>query len=198
MSAEHTLLLVDDEPEILDALRRALRGQGYRILTTTSPREALRLLDEGGVDLLLSDIDMPEMDGVELVSRTRRAHPRVARLLLTGDASLRSALHAINEGEVHRYLLKPWQRDELRAVIRDALERLDERRRDADADGRAAVRRRMLAALEREHPGISRIARQDGVHVIDGERVRRLVGEISWPTVRELFDAGADPASKAG
>src|SRR5512142_3026871 len=94
-----TVLIVDDEPEILNTLRRQLRGDGYRMLTTTSPTEALTLVASGEVD--------------ELVAAIRRDHPAVVRLLLTGDSSLESALDAINRGEVFRYLTKPWDREAL-------------------------------------------------------------------------------------
>lgn len=166
----HTLLLVDDEPEILAGLRRTLRREGYRLLTTTSPHEALQLLDDS-VDLIMSDIDMPEMSGLELISRTRRAHPDVVRVLLTGDASLDSAVRAINDGEVHRYLTKPWERDQLCATLREALGRLDELRRSAAVDRTAAARDALLEGLAREHPGIRRVAREDGVYVIDVARL---------------------------
>jgi DNA-binding NarL/FixJ family response regulator len=122
----HALLLVDDEPEILEALRRTLRTEGYQLFATERPADALRIVDAERVNLILSDIDMPGMSGLELVSRVRRTHPRIIRILLSGVASLESALRAINEGEVHRYLTKPWETPELRTTIREALERFDD------------------------------------------------------------------------
>jgi CheY-like chemotaxis protein len=187
---KHTLLLVDDEPEILDGLRRTLRSEGYRLLTTTSPIEALEILAKGGVDLLLSDIDMPDMSGIELVARVRRDHPDVVRLLLTGDASLDSALVAINEGEVHRYLTKPWSKETLTATLRQALDRLEELRRAAAADARATARERLLAELEREHPGIRDAAFDGDTYVLDGARVDALLGAA--PALRSAHGADLD------
>jgi CheY-like chemotaxis protein len=184
---KHTLLLVDDEPEILDGLRRTLRNEGYRLLTTTSPLEAIEILARGGVDLLLSDIDMPEMSGIDLVARVRRDHPDVVRLLLTGDASLESALTAINEGEVHRYLTKPWTKETLTATLRSALDRLEELRRAAAADARAGAHERLLAELEREHPGIRDAAFDGDAYVIDAARVRTLLGAA--PSLRPARSA---------
>jgi response regulator RpfG family c-di-GMP phosphodiesterase len=127
--SQYTLLLVDDEPAIVAALRRTLRGRGYRILGATDPLEALKILDSEQVDLVISDIDMPQMTGLELVAQIRRVRPEVVRILLTGRGTLDSALRAINDGEVHRFLTKPWSDEELRSTIEHALARLEELRR---------------------------------------------------------------------
>lgn len=192
----HTILIVDDEPEVLESLRRTLRKEKYRILTTTSPREALELVEHQGVDLLLSDIDMPEMTGVELVAKIRTEHPHVVRLLLTGDASLDSAIQAINDGEVHRYLTKPWGTRELRETLRRALERLEELRRVADAEQSLDLRERLLAELESEHPGIRDIRLDGDVYVLDTERLasRLLQLGLPDPVERTLPDFDGDVA----
>jgi DNA-binding NtrC family response regulator len=184
----HTILIVDDEPEVLDSLRRILRAEEYRILTSQSPEEALQLVDSGGIDLLLSDVDMPGMSGLELVSRVRRSHPEVVRMLLTGRASLESALQAINDGEVHRYLTKPWDKAALRETLRQALDRLDELRRVAAAARTATLREKILAELEREHPGIGSVERQDGIYVLDARRLDGLVEQIAAPGLRSFFE----------
>jgi len=169
---EHTVLAVDDEEEVVEPLRRALRRQPYRFIGVTSPLAALAQLEAGGVDVLIADIDMPEMSGIELVRRVRAAHPDVVRILLTGDASLESAMAAINEGEVHRFLTKPWDKEELRDTIRGALDRIEELRRTASAAHRVQIRDQLLAELEAEHPGIRDVELTDGVYVIDEEKVR--------------------------
>jgi DNA-binding NarL/FixJ family response regulator len=121
--SQETLLLVDDEQDVVDALARTVRDRGYRILAATSGTKAMELLEQEKVDLLISDIDMPDMSGLELVTRVRKSKPDVVRFILTGVASLESAMAAINEGEVHRYLTKPWDTEELRSAIRDGLDR---------------------------------------------------------------------------
>jgi two-component system, probable response regulator PhcQ len=175
---EHTVLLVDDEAEIVESLRRTLRAQSYRVIGTTSPFDALDLCERENVDLVVADIDMPGMNGLELVARIRRTHPHVVRILLTGDASLESALHAINEGEVHRYLTKPWNKDELRETLRLALDRLEEIRRGAAADRVARAREAMLSELESAHPGIRAVDYQNGVYTLDSGRMAELGGRI--------------------
>jgi YesN/AraC family two-component response regulator len=176
-----TILIVDDEAEVLESLRRVLRHEPYRLITTTKPAEALRLLEENPVDLLISDIDMPELSGIELVARAKKSRPDVLRILLTGGASLDAVVRAINEGEVHRYLTKPWDKAELIETLRQAVARLDELRRTNQAARNAELRRRILVELEREHPGVSAVEMDDGVYVLDLERLEPLIaGHDGW------------------
>lgn len=108
-----TVLVVDDEPNILSAMRRLFRATGWRILTAGDGQEALALLAKEPINAVLSDMRMPGMDGVQLLERVRLAWPHVARLLLTGQADLGSTIAAINRGCLHRYIAKPWNDDEL-------------------------------------------------------------------------------------
>ena len=194
MSDAPTVLVVDDEPEILASLRRTLRKESFELLTTTSPIEALQLLAERRVDLLIADIDMPELNGLELVARVRRDHPEVIRMLLTGDASLDSALSAINDGEVHRYLTKPWDKGHLRATIREALERLEELR---PAGGNTRARHAaVIAALERDHPGIAEARRENGAYVVDETRIGDLIESLMTLRLDAMFDEDSDATTR--
>jgi len=130
---EPCILLVDDEQEILEALCRTLRGNGYRFFEATSATQALNVLERQPVDLLVSDIDMPETSGLDLMARVKNDYPHVGRIILTGVASLGSALRAINDGGVQRFLTKPWETEELRTAVRESLAR-DEVPRGARED----------------------------------------------------------------
>jgi DNA-binding NarL/FixJ family response regulator len=118
-----SILLVDDEPRVLESLTRNLRGHAYRVLTAGSGNEALTTLALHRVDVVVSDHQMPGMTGVELLSAIARDFPGIARLLLTGNMTLPVALSAVNQGQVHRLLLKPCPPDELIASIGDGLAR---------------------------------------------------------------------------
>ncbi|MDC6169609.1 HD domain-containing phosphohydrolase [Paucibacter sp. XJ19-41] len=118
-----TLLAVDDEPNILAALRRLFRATGWRILTAGHADEALAVLAAEPVNAVLSDMRMPGMDGVQLLERVSLSWPHAARLLLTGQADLGSTIAAINRGRVHRYIAKPWSDDELVLTLRQVEER---------------------------------------------------------------------------
>lgn len=118
-----TLLFVDDEPSILSALRRLFRPHGYRILIAESGAAGLAILEQEAVDLIISDMRMPEMDGATLLKQVRSRWPRTIRILLTGYADITSTVAAINEGEIFRYVAKPWDDNDLLNIVRDALER---------------------------------------------------------------------------
>jgi response regulator RpfG family c-di-GMP phosphodiesterase len=118
-----TLLAVDDEPNILAALRRVFRATGWRILTAGSAEAALALLASEAVDAVLSDMRMPGMDGAQLLEQVSQRWPRTARLLLTGQADLASTIAAINRGRLHHYIAKPWNDDELVLTLRQVAER---------------------------------------------------------------------------
>lgn len=119
-----TVLCVDDEPNVLSALRRALRAPGLHLLAANSGPEALALLAQQPVDLVISDMRMPEMLGSELLARVQTGWPDIIRVVLTGQADLNDTIEAINRGSIFRYLQKPWNDDELRQVVRQGLERL--------------------------------------------------------------------------
>jgi response regulator RpfG family c-di-GMP phosphodiesterase len=121
--APPTLLLVDDEPSILSALRRLFRPCGYRILTAEGGAAGLDLLARENVDLVISDMRMPEMDGAQFLERVRAEWPRAVRILLTGYADMTATVNAINKGEIYRYIAKPWDDHDIVLIVRDALER---------------------------------------------------------------------------
>lgn len=122
-AAPATLLFVDDESSILSSLKRLFRPHGYRILTAGGGAEGLTLLEKEQVDLVVSDMRMPEMDGAHFLEQVRNRWPRIVRILLTGYADVGSTIAAINRGEIYRYVAKPWDDNEIVLTIRDALER---------------------------------------------------------------------------
>ena len=121
--ASPTLLFVDDEPSILSALRRLFRPHGYRILVAESGMAGLSILEQETVDLIISDMRMPEMDGATFLKEARQRWPNAMRILLTGYADVTSTVAAINDGEIYRYISKPWDDHEIVNTVREALER---------------------------------------------------------------------------
>jgi len=116
-----TLLLVDDEENILNSLRRILRSEPYALLTCNDGETALQLMEQQPVDLVISDARMPGMDGASLLAQVQQRWPSCLRILLTGYADLTTTVKAINEGHIYRYISKPWDDNELRLIIRQAL-----------------------------------------------------------------------------
>lgn len=118
--AARTLLLLDDEQNILRALNRLLRRDGYKILTARTPQEAFTLLAENEVHVIMSDQRMPETTGTEFFSSVKRMYPATVRLILSGYTDLKSVTEAVNHGAIYKFLIKPWDDEELRAEIAQA------------------------------------------------------------------------------
>ena len=124
MERRHTILVVDDEPDVVQSVKDLLRLD-YKVVGTTRPDEALSILEQQPIDVVMTDQRMPEMTGVQFLSRVKGPCPEATRLLFTGYADIRAVIDAINEGHVYRYITKPWDPDELQAIIREACERHD-------------------------------------------------------------------------
>lgn len=116
-----TVLLVDDEESILNSLRRLLRGQPYNVLLATSGAQALEILAQQPIDLVMSDARMPNMDGATLLAYVHLHYPHTTRIMLTGYADPSAIIKAINEGQIHRYISKPWHDEELLLTLRQSL-----------------------------------------------------------------------------
>jgi DNA-binding NtrC family response regulator len=121
MNDKPVLLFVDDEERIVKLLKIMFRSE-YEVYTATSAREALAVLETIPVDVLISDQRMPEITGIQLLSQVRERWPETVRLLLTGYSDLVAIVGAVNEGEVYRFINKPWNQAELRAVIAEAVD----------------------------------------------------------------------------
>ncbi|MBP6801919.1 MAG: response regulator [Zoogloea sp.] len=129
---ERTLLLVDDEENILSSLRRLLRRDGYTILTATGGKAGLELMATQPVDVIVSDQRMPGMTGVEFLQKAKEMDPDSVRMVLSGYTDLQSVTDAINQGDIYKFLTKPWDDAMLRANINEAFQRKllgDENRR---------------------------------------------------------------------
>jgi len=125
MQHPHTVLFVDDEVNILKALQRLLRTERMNVLCASRGEEALELLQKHPVQVVVSDQRMPEMTGVDFLSRVRERSPDIVRMMLTGYTEMDIAVDAINQGEIYRLITKPWNDDELRATIRQAFDHAD-------------------------------------------------------------------------
>ncbi len=172
---ERTILVLDDELAIRVALERALRGEGYTVLLADTADEALRLLHEHEVQVILSDHMMPEMTGLEFLRLMRDRFPAATRIMLTGHADVDTTIAAINDAETYRFLTKPWDDLELRTVVYLAFQHAELER--ANRQLITLVRREMeiVAKLEEQHPRISSVVRDArGAVVLSDEELRDL------------------------
>lgn len=113
------VLFVDDEPLILNALRRMLRNEGFELFFTSDPLNATRIVGEERIDVVVSDHMMPEMNGVELLSLVRSLHHHTVRVMMTGQANLDATIRAVNEGSIHRFIEKPWHDAQLKRILHE-------------------------------------------------------------------------------
>jgi DNA-binding NtrC family response regulator len=121
----YSILLVDDEPNVLKALQRVFRQENYQIVTASNADEALQFLVKEPVQLIISDFKMPGMNGGELLRQVKASYPDTIRIMLTGHADTAAVMGAIKEGAVYKFILKPWNDDDLRVTVGLALEQYD-------------------------------------------------------------------------
>ncbi|HYX93117.1 MAG TPA: response regulator [Myxococcaceae bacterium] len=162
------LLIVDDEENVCRALRRTLRKEGYELFFASQPSEALSLLKTTPVDVVISDHLMPNMTGLEFLKIVHDRHPDSLRIMLTGHADMQTAIDAINQGEIYRFLTKPWDDTELKVTLHLAFEQLELERENRKL--LAMVRRQhdLIKTLETQYPGIGELVRDaEGRIVID-------------------------------
>jgi DNA-binding NtrC family response regulator len=153
------ILLVDDDRGVLSVLTRYLQREEVEVRSTTSPQEALVVLKEERVAVLISDYEMPDMTGAQLAGHARRIRPETVRILLTGQRTLETAVDGINQGEVFRFIAKPFDYTSLRQDVLAAIERHRELVMLLGDHQRRARRERLRADLELEYPGISEVIR---------------------------------------
>jgi DNA-binding NtrC family response regulator len=148
LNNERRILVVDDEINVCRALMRSLSLEGYQVVTASQPAQALEILKKDRIDMVISDHLMPNMTGLDLLKIVRTRYPDCVRMLLTGHADMQTAIDAINQGQIYRFLAKPWDDDALKATLHLAFEELDIQREN----------RRMLAAARQRYDAIKRLA----------------------------------------
>ncbi len=123
---KRTVLFVDDEEKLLTSLKRGLLDEPYETLFASSGKEALEILEQSQVQVIVTDMRMPEMGGLELLGAVKKEYPHIIRMVLSGYADTDTLLAAINQGEIFRFIAKPWKsNEELKTIIRQAIEYYD-------------------------------------------------------------------------
>ncbi|MGK7346320.1 MAG: response regulator [Candidatus Nitrospinota bacterium M3_3B_026] len=193
----HRVLFVDDDANITDGLKRALRREPYETLTANSAEEAYRLMSEKEVDVVVSDEKMPRVSGTDFLSVVRRKFPETIRMMLTGHASLSNMKKAINEGEVYRFFTKPVNDIELAVAIHHALKQKDLMAEARRLLGLYRKQSSLIEKMEQEGAAIPRldVDEKEETWYIEDEPsetdVDRLLKEIREET-RKRAGGGAD------
>lgn len=159
---ERTLLIVDDEENILGALMRLFRRDGYHILTARSAQDGLTMLAENNVNVIITDQRMPKMTGSEFLSQVKELYPETIRIVLSGYTELKSITDAINRGAIYKFFTKPWDKHLLRANIEEAFQQYELR----------SENRRLTSELQAANAELSAI-NQDLEHRVE-EKTREV------------------------
>jgi response regulator RpfG family c-di-GMP phosphodiesterase len=134
------ILFCDDEQLILNALKRTLRREGFELYFTSDPFEVSKLVGEHRIDVVVSDHMMPQMTGVEVLALVRRLHPHTTRIMMTGQADREATIRAINEGNINRFIEKPWDDNALKNVLHEASRSIMVQRANAAPDAATAAK----------------------------------------------------------
>ena len=166
---EKNILVVDDEETVRQSLAAVLQREGYMVHLADSAETGLRSLKERPIQLVISDYNMPGMSGLEFLKLVRERHPQVLRIMLTGDPDPQTIIRSINEGEVYRFIKKPWDNTMLRVTVYFAFEtiQLEEENRRLIA----ALRRQMsfLRDMEKDFPYLAALTRDEDTAMLLAE-----------------------------
>ncbi len=162
----HTILFVDDEPHVTNALKRSLRKTPYKIMIANSAKEALEILNETVVDLVVSDEKMPNMSGSEFLSIVRRDYPDTIRIMLTGHATLDAAIQAINQGEIYRLLTKPCNEVDLTFTIQQALQQKYLMTKSKELIQTIKDQQNIIEEIKTNYPGITDVCRDESDSIV--------------------------------
>jgi len=123
MMGKRTVLFVDDEQKILRSLKRGLLDEPYKTLFANSGKETLEILQKNEVHVIVTDMRMPEMTGLELLRTVKKEYPHIVRMVLSGYTQITTLLTAINQGEIYKFITKPWKlEEEFKPAVRQAVE----------------------------------------------------------------------------
>lgn len=167
---DRRILIVDDEENVCHALRRSLRREGYGMTIANHPHEALKLVSQQAFDLVISDHLMPDLTGLEFLKLVHDRQPDAIRIMLTGHADMQTAIAAINQGEIYRFLTKPWDDMDLKVTLHLAFEQLDLTRENRRLLALVRKHQALIQELEAEHPAIRSMVRDSsGAFLIDAD-----------------------------
>ena len=167
---QHVIMIVDDEPPVRELLTDAFSHEPWEVLCAGTAEEALDILAREPVDVVVSDEKMPGMSGSEFLAVVRLQYPDTIRMILTGHASLESAIRAINEGQIYRFFTKPCNMVDLIVTIRQALQQKELLAENQRLKKIVEQQSLSLESLEKQCPGITKVKRDDrGIVIIDDE-----------------------------
>ena len=165
---KHAVLIIDDDTAIREMMEETFSQEPYTVLMASSADEALSILSQGPVDVVISDEKMPGMSGSELLAVVRKKYPDTIRMILTGHANLDTAIRAINEGEIYRFFKKPCNMIDLAITVRQALHHKVVLQESQRLQKVVEQQYTLIDEIEKQHPGISNVKRNsDGAIILE-------------------------------
>jgi len=161
-----SVLIVDDEPFVINSVRRVLIDDGYKIYSAKNGIDGLDILKAHTIKVVISDEMMPEMSGSEFLSKIRQQYPNVIRIMLTGHASIEAAMRAVNEGEIYRFFMKPWDDLDIRFAVRAGIEKYNLEEKNRKLQEVVRQKEMDLKMLERRFPGITSLSHDEEGRII--------------------------------
>jgi two-component system probable response regulator PhcQ len=158
---KHKVLIVDDEQSTRKLMKEALGMEPYELLVADSAEKALEIFKSQPVDVVISDEMMPGMLGSEFLVLVRQKYPDTIRMILTGHASIESAIRAINEGQIYHFFTKPCRIYDLAITIRKALQQKELMKKSRELLRLAQRQSTFIDEIEKKYPGITRVKRDD-------------------------------------
>ncbi|HNX90509.1 MAG TPA: response regulator [Candidatus Omnitrophota bacterium] len=163
----HKILIVDDEEGVRNAIKRVLRPMDYDVIDAGSAEDALMIIKKtNGIDMVISDYCLQNMNGVDFLSEVNKNDPTVITILITGHADLKVALDAINRACLYKFILKPWDNEDLMVTVKRALEQRDLIRENKRLLTEIRKKDLILQDLEKNNPGITKVKRDDSGSII--------------------------------
>lgn len=148
-NASHSILLVDDEPGVCEVLSHLLQHERYQVASFTDPRLALAELQHRDFSVIVTDLKMPGVSGLDLLAEARRLQPTASRVLITAVLSLDTVIEAVNKGEIFRFIVKPWLQEEFLTTVRNGVQRHELLRQNAELHAATQAMNEQLVELNR-------------------------------------------------
>lgn len=152
-----TILVVDDEQDILQLIADILATQNYEVLTAVSAEKALSIIENQQVDIVITDENMPGMSGTELLSIMRFQHPDIISMMITGYADVETTIRAINDAQVYKFFTKPLRMTDLIISVKNALEHQQCMTEVNRLKRKVSEQKKHIAELEHLYPGITQL-----------------------------------------
>lgn len=176
----HSILLVDDEPGVCEVLKQVLEREQYHVVAVTDPLLALAELQRREFSVIISDLQMPDLSGLELLAEARRFRPYASRILITAVLSLDAVVDAVNKGEIFRFIVKPWLQEEFIAAVQSGVQRCELLRQNADLQTATQVMNEQLVDLNRS------LAKQVKLVASQNEQLAKVNAALEQNLVRSL------------